>query len=272
MILPAPAQAVVDAFLEAAEVEVPTLVEGLYLVGSVALDDFRPQRSDVDFVAVTATRPDALSLAGLGRIHARLRASWRRPFFDGIYVTWDDLASDPTRLGPGPSVHESRFQSSSRGERNPITWHTLVQQGIRCHGPAIAALPVWNDPLVLATWTDNNLDSYWRRLVERGARLTTRYGLIGLTAWACEWCVLGSSRLHYTLASGAITSKEGAGRYALATFPVRWHRLIEEALRIRCAAGGRSAYRSPLTRRRELLAFTGMVIADAHRLYARPGT
>ncbi len=44
----------VAAYLELADAEAPTLVEGLYLVGSAVLNDFRPGASDVDFVAVTA--------------------------------------------------------------------------------------------------------------------------------------------------------------------------------------------------------------------------
>jgi hypothetical protein len=268
MILPTPVQAVVDDYLDIAGVEAPSLVEGLYLVGSVALGEFRPASSDIDFIAVTANRPDAAALAALERVHTRHYAHWRRPFFDGIYVIWNDLAGDPARLGPGPSTHESRFHTDSRGERNPIAWHTLAQCGVCCYGPAIAALAVWHDPAVLVAWTNNNLDSYWRRLIDRDANLFTPSGLAGLRAWSCTWCVLGVSRLHYTLATGEITSKEGAGLYALATFPARWHGVINEALRIRRAAGRRSFYRSPLARRRAVLDFTHMVIEDGHRVYA----
>ncbi len=271
MILPTPVQSVVDAFLEAVDAEAPGLVEGLYLVGSVALGDFRPHRSDIDFVAVTASRPDAARLAALERVHVRLQDRWRRPFFDGIYVTWSDLASDPTHLDHCPSAHEGRFQPDGPGD--VIAWHTLAQHGVCCRGPAVADLTVWTDAAVLAAWTNENLDTYWqRRVLDGGARLLTPYGLIGLTEWACEWCVTGVSRLHYTLATSAITSKEGAGIYALATFPEQWRRVIEAALRIRRAAGGRSLYWSPLARRRDVRAFTEMVIADAHRLYTERGS
>src|ERR671926_451105 len=102
MTLPAMVQSVVDAYLDAVDEEMPGLIEGLYLVGSVALQDFRPHRSDVDFVAVMSRRPDAASLAALALIHARLQKRWRRPFFDGIYVTRDDLASDPALLDHCP--------------------------------------------------------------------------------------------------------------------------------------------------------------------------
>jgi hypothetical protein len=49
---------VVDTYLGTVEAQAPGLVEGLYLVGSVALGDFRPRTSDIDFVAVTTTPPD----------------------------------------------------------------------------------------------------------------------------------------------------------------------------------------------------------------------
>lgn len=271
MMLPTRVQSMVEAFLAAADAEVPALVEGLYLVGSVALDDVRPHRSDIDFVAVTTQRPDAANLVTLARIHADLQKRWRRPFFDGIYMTWTDLASDPTRLRHCPAAHEGRFESAGPGDM--IAWHTRAQHGVRCRGPAVADLTVCTDPTALAAWTHANLDTYWqRRMLDRGAHLLTPAGLEGLSAWACEWYVTGVSRLHSTLATGGITSKEAAGMYALATFPVRWRRVIEEALHIRRAAGGRSLYRSPVTRRRDIRAFTAMVIADAHRSYTERGS
>src|SRR5471030_2780457 len=94
-------QGVVDAYLEAVDDEAPGIVEGLYLTGSAALGEFRPHTSDIDFLAVTRHQPDAVAVAALGRAHARLRTRFPRPFFDGRYVTWDELASDPRQAGPG---------------------------------------------------------------------------------------------------------------------------------------------------------------------------
>jgi hypothetical protein len=266
-ILPAEAQPIVDAFLEAVDAEAPGLVEGLYLVGSVALHDFRPRRSDIDFVVVMGQRPNEEALAALARIHAQLQRRWRRPYFDGIYTNWTDLAHDPTHLRQCPSAHEGRFYPTGPGDI--VAWHTLAHHGIRCRGPAVADITVWTNAAVLAAWTNDNLDSYWqRRVLDRGANIFTPHGLASLSEWACEWCVTGVSRLHYTLATSAITSKEGAAVYARDTFPARWQRVIEEALRIRRGSGTRSSYRSPLARRRDVRAFTEMVIADGHRLYA----
>ena len=268
MHLPEPVQTVVETYLEMVDAYAPALLEGLYLVGSIALGDFRPHRSDIDFIAVMSKLPQGAHLTLVERTHTQIQQRWSKPFFDGVYVTWDDLAADPTQLDPRPSAHEGYFDPGTHRSTDPVAWHTLAQSGLRMRGPEPVALQIWRDRAVLDAWTDANLDDYWqRRMLDRGARLLSRVGLGELTAWACEWCVTVVSRLHYTLASGAITSKEGAALYAHNTFTGRWTRVIEESLRIRRASPGRSLYRSPLSRRRDVRAFTQFVITDAHRIY-----
>ncbi len=147
-----------------------------------------------------------------------------------------------------------------------MTWHTLAHHGVPIRGPAPADIAIWTDPAVLASWTLGNLDSYWRPWRDGQARLFSRAGLASLGSRAPAWGVLGVTRLHYTLATGGITSKAGAGRYALDTFPARWHRVVRECLRIRRGGGGPSLYRTPLARRREALGYIAMVIDDARGL------
>jgi len=266
-----PVPAIVNDFLEAIDAEAPALIESLYLVGSVALGDFRPQRSDVDFVAVTAGRLHPAGYVALERAHARLRARWPQPFFDGIYVTWGDLAGDPAGASPGPHTHEGRLHPKGRSERHPVTWQTLSQSGVCCRGPAVTELEVWSDSAALAAWTNNNLNAYWQRMLEPGSWLTRRGGVAGLTDYACEWCVLGVSRLHYTLATGKITSKEGAGVHAQSALAAQWQLVIAESLRIRRGDRRRSFYWSPFARRRDVLGFLEMAIAESHRLYESSG-
>lgn len=64
--LPLSIQTLTKKFLQAMDTAVPGLIQALYLVGSVALDDFPPESSDVDFVAVLAERADTASLQALG--------------------------------------------------------------------------------------------------------------------------------------------------------------------------------------------------------------
>ncbi|HEX4817742.1 MAG TPA: aminoglycoside adenylyltransferase domain-containing protein, partial [Nonomuraea sp.] len=231
----------------------------------------------VDFVAVTTAEPP---LDVLARIHQRLGA---HPF-QGVYLTWDDLRRNPMDLGERPHAHDGRLKP---GRLTPVTWHTLAHHGVTCRGPKPGELDLWSDPAVLAAWTDDNLRRYWGRLVTSASRTVSPRGLAALGGYATVWIVTGVSRMHYTLATGDITSKTGAAWHARATFPERWHRVIDEALRLRAAddtarpslaglvAGlaehfgspRRSLYGSPLERRRDVLAFAAEVMAAAHQLH-----
>ncbi len=48
---------------------VPRLVTGLYVTGSIALNDYQPAISDMDAVAVCSGRPDAGRREALARLH-----------------------------------------------------------------------------------------------------------------------------------------------------------------------------------------------------------
>lgn len=222
-------------YLELADRHAPGLVEGLYVQGSVALGDYRPGVSDIDFVAVTSRTPDAQTVRA---IHAGLRRDHRRPFFDGLYVSWDDLRTDPARTAAGPAVHEWRVDVSSRFERHLVTWHVLAQAGLVVRGPAIADVGVFTDWPALAEATRRNLVEYWRPWLQRRAR-----GVTGLSSWATTWGVLGVTRLRHTLAAGRVTSKTAAAAYALDTYDARWHRVVREALRIRVGGAACTATR-----------------------------
>lgn len=75
------------------------------------------------------------------------------------------------------------------------------------------------------------------------------------------WCALGVRRLHHLLATGAMTSKSGAGRYALTAFGPRWHPVVHEASRARERPEAPSAYAAgPARRGRDTTEFTAMVV------------
>jgi hypothetical protein len=258
------AREVVDAYLGLVDAEAPGLVEAFYLVGSVALGEFRPHESDIDFVAVTATRPDAAALPALRRVHTRTRASYPRPHLDGVYVGREDLGRDPGSVVPVPAAQEGEVGLGDF-EPNPVTWHTLAHPGVAVRGPEPGDIDIWTDLDALAAWTLGNLESYWRPWRRRCSRPFSIEGVAALGSWAPAWGVLGVSRLHYTLATGGMASKEGAGIYALRTFPERWRKIVEECLRIRRGGEGRSLYRTPPGRRRDALAFIAMATDDARR-------
>ena len=263
MAVPRQVQDIVTDYLAAMDKALPGLIQGLYLVGSLTLHDFHLKASDIDFVAVTERPVDRDKIDTICRVHRKIAKRHRRPQFNGPYVTWAELTDDPKKTEPGVFVGDNgRVRLDSRNARNPITWQTLSKYGTTLRGPEVSNVRICSDQDGLIAFVRENLDTYWRRWHQQGSRLLSKSGLLALTNWGAVWVVLGVSRLHYTLATGEITSKAGAGEYAREIFPAQWHKIIDESLRIRRELPERSLYRSAMARRRDVLAFLNMVITD----------
>ena len=198
-------------------------------------------RSDVDFVAIVDRWLSRGELARLGALHmgrwasavvrdVGLRRRW--PFVcNGVYLRSGDLVRSPLEVTPLAGHVSGRFRIGRREgfDVNPVTWHTLERHGIAVRGPEPGRLRIHTDPVELGAWTLTKLNSYWRRWVERARRPgLNRATVVGRGFIAAG--VLGAPRPHYTIATGELTTKGSAGRYALETFESRWHALIEDAL------------------------------------------
>jgi Domain of unknown function (DUF4111) len=277
--LPATARTAVDALLAGLDRRLPGRIEGFYVVGSTCLGAFRPDRSDVDFVAIVAGgRLDPGELSRLRNIHRRLWADalardalrGRWPVVcNGSYLPPDALSRSPLEVTPLAGQVAGRFGIAEPGfDVNPITWHTLARHGIAIRGPDPASLNVRSDPAELRAWTIGNLNGYWRRWVGRVSRpglATVRALPRRFTAWG----VLGAPRLHYTLATGEIATKEEAGHYALEAFNPAFRPVIEEALAFWRREPPTAAYRRRTDRRRrDTAAFVDHVINSGNRLVA----
>jgi hypothetical protein len=264
--LPGEVERVVTRYLALVDEAAPGLVEGLYLVGSVALDDFQSGASDVDFIAVSSVTPDEESARALAGVHADLAAQPGMPAFEGIYATFTELRCSPAASAGGLFHHDGKLTYGPQG-RSPVEWATLAEHGVTVRGPAPSELGVHSDHAELTAWTLDNLDRYWVRWVTRGRRLASRTTIAMLTDWGVAWGVLGVSRLHYTAATSQITSKTGAGEHALRAFGDGWHPVIEEALRCRPRPfAAPDLRRRPWRRRRQALAFMDMAIEECRRV------
>lgn len=273
--LPAAVRRTVELFLTTVDELAPGLVTGFYLVGSVALDDFHAGGgagggafgavSDIDFVAVTDQRADGeAQTAALAEAHARTVARFRRPHLDGVVLTWADLAAGPEACPAVPCAQDSRFVAAGRFGLNPVTLCELARHGVTVRGPRPREVEVWDDQEALRAYTADNLVSYWQPWSRRHRRLRPLPLAVTLSDWFPAWAVLGVSRLHHLLATGVLTSKCGAGRYAQEAFDPRWHHILDESLYLRSGgAEGRRVYRNRLARRRDTLAFLDATIDSA---------
>jgi hypothetical protein len=256
MAIPEPARERASAFLSAIDEARPGLVTGLYLIGSIAYGDFQPGVSDVDFMAVTATTPTEADRTALRSAHAAVTALGE-PVFEGQYVTAEQLRCAPA--GPRLHFHGGRLQTG--GRYSPVEWVSLANDGIAVRGPEPAAIGVATDPVELAAWTRNNLNTYWRTWQQRCRKPIGRTALVALTDSGIAWAVLGIARMHYTLATGKITSKSGGGRFALEHYEDRWHPIVTEALRCRSVPLRRpSSLPGAIRRRRQCADFMAEVL------------
>lgn len=260
--LPESVQRVTNSYLSAVDDALPGVIEGLYLVGSTALDDFQPGVSDVDFIAVTSAPIDIEAELALSSVHARVGADPDLPALQGPYVTFDDLRASPARAAEGPFHHDGSLETGRQG-RSPVEWVTLARHGICLRGPQPSALDIATDLDELADWTLNNLDRYWAVWANR-SRGATPTAMAMLTDWGVAWGVLGVSRLHYTLATGEITSKTGAGYHAREAFGFRWTKIVNEALRCRAhPPGPPESMEAAMERRAEATDFMDFAIEAA---------
>jgi Domain of unknown function (DUF4111) len=189
---------------------------------------------------------------------------------NGVYLRASDLAKSPLEVIALAGYVSGRFRIAPRRgfDVNPVTWHTLARHGIAVRGPEPQRLRIHTDPAELRTWTAGNLNDYWRRWVERvrrpGLNRPTLLGRRFITGG-----VLGAPRLHYTITTGEVTTKEAAGRYALETFEPRWHALIEDALAYWRDAPAEDTYRNQHSRHRHDAAeFVAHVIDAGNALAA----
>ena len=248
---------VCGTYLSLVDEAAPGLVEGLYLHGSLGFGEWYAGRSDVDFVAVTGRRPDAAATALLRDVHDRLGETFPSPFFDGCYVTWGDLARTPFDCPDVPCTLGGRFEGTARVDVNPVTWHELAGHGETLRGPRPADVELWTDGRVLRAFTHRNLSDYWADKVAALARFPAEAARPEVVAWF----TLGVPRLHHLLATDRLTSKDGAGRHAVAAFGEKWRVLVAEALSYR-ATGERVGVLPDEELAAQLAEFSRLVLRD----------
>lgn len=252
-----------EALLHILDAEAPGLVTGFHLTGGAALGDFRPGRSDLDFVAVLARPLTGQDVAALDRVHDHYLSDGARPRLDGIWVSAEDLAAGPDAAVPGPATREGGFLPIAKGGRDPVTWATLAAHGVSLRGALPADL--WNDPRRLRAWTAANVESYWVRWLRSASNPLSLRGLLLLRDAEVQWGVLGISRLVHTLATGEIVSKSDAGDAVLPRFPLH-RRILAEGVRLRSGEVGPSLYHSRFTRRRAALHYMAEAIETCRAL------
>lgn len=195
----------------------------LYLGGSLALGDFGPQRSDIDFAAVTRDELLPDMVASLEQMHARLWATgdkWARKL-DGSYVPQQVIRRWTPDHPPCPFVEAADFDVTQQGSA-VIQRHILREHGVVVAGPGPQMLL---DPVTapeLRGAVREMLARWWRPLLDDPGWLRQDSQQ--------PFAVLTMCRMLYTYAHGAVASKPAAARWCRQTIDSQWMPLIDWAL------------------------------------------
>ncbi len=250
-------QPLLQEYTDRLKQELPGKVNAFYLEGSLALGEFNPRLSDIDFLGILESEATPADFADLMPIHKRIEQKypWQ---MSGIYLPARDLGCDKNTVHSFLHYHDGKLKWENHFELSAVTWWILKNHGVTVFGPSIESLNITVDMDELLRVQQRNLNTYW-------ASWTTRPGrLLALTTdWGIQWAVLGISRLFYTIHEQKITSKIKAGEYALGRLPERWHPLIRQAIALR-ENPERSYYHSRIKRAFDAFYFIQYVIQSCN--------
>jgi len=251
-------QPLLDDFLAEVNQTLPGLLNGFYLYGSIALGNFHPTKSDVDFVAILNRPATENEIAQLSLIHERIHETYPAHQMDGSYLQKSDIGKLPDEMNPHPYFN-GELHPTGHYEINLVTWWILKNHGITIYGEDICEMNFSVGWDVLREAMHENLNSYWHKWA-----YSPEYFVYLFQDNAIEWAVLGILRLYYSFCEDAIASKSEAGLYAFSKFHKQWRPIIHEAMQLRNDEP--SVYKNKLRRQQEARQFLRFVIDECNRI------
>lgn len=230
--LPTPANKIVADFVgEISSIE-PKFVDGVYLTGSLAMNDFYFNKSDIDFIVLCKTLPDNKTFTQLKHIHKTIAKRFSKPDLSGSYLTSDSLLTNQPEDIKTLSFHEGIMRYRTF-EMAPVSLSELKSNAITILGQKAETLQIEIKKDNLNMFLYNNINSYWTKWLDQHSSYFKRKLLLLWFPRFTEWSVLGVARQLCTLQTGKIVSKTEAGLYCLKQLPDQFHSIIIEALEIR---------------------------------------
>ncbi len=199
-------------------------LRGMYLDGSLALGDFDPHSSDIDYVVTTDVPVSDALFAALCALHARFDASgspWATEV-EAVYIPQDMLRRDGAPPAWVPRIERGATLVKEHLDPSWIVhWSILRDHGIVVAGPDPRPLidPIAPQDLRRAM---AGLATRWLEPARHDrVAVQHRGGQVYTVRTLC--------RMLSTLDSGAIVSKPTAARWAQQTLGGRWAALIARA-------------------------------------------
>lgn len=200
---------------------------GLYAVGSLALGDFDPARSDIDFIVVTDTDLGEGLIGGLQDLHEQFAGS-RSPWagrIEAVYVPPAALDSQVSAAGQYPQMEKGMPLALAPLEPGWVfqCW-TLRERGVVVAGPHPQTLVAPIRPPAMSAavatiageWLDAaRHDPTWLVWLRQRPHHT--------------FVVQTLCRMLYSLTVGEVTSKRRAVEWAQQALGAPWATLIQQS-------------------------------------------
>ena len=258
--IPQPIQAILHHYISVFQKQIPETLEGLYIHGSIALEAYIPESSDIDFIAVINRQLTEAEIKKLAKIHKEIADMYKRTGMDGSYLLWEDMTEKNGVIKKRLYTNDGKLKWGEEAA-NPITWWILKNKGITILGPEVTEFDMGVDEQTLADYCLSNMNSYWFNRINRNKKFKRIAWLIPnkVVDWEAQWSVSGMLRQYYTLSENSIISKVAACEYALHHLPKRWHNIINEAITIRTGENQRY-YKSKKERINQTIEFMQFIL------------
>lgn len=264
--LPEKVTEIVNEHINLMRIRLPEFLVAYYISGSISLGAFDYGNSDIDFIAVIQSKVTPTDIDVLKKIHREMHKKYHNTTLDGMYLRIDDFGSLRNEEVPCLRFNDGVFQGDKTFDKNSVDAFLLKKYGITIIGQDVEEFKYSVDFEILIKKMKCNLNTYWLQWVNACRRFPSmRYIGIFLSLKTIEWGVLGVSRQYYTFNERDITSKVGAGEYALRTVPQRWHKIIKESMRLR-NNNDKSYYKSIFKRRKDALGYIDYIINENNKL------
>lgn len=230
---------------------------GMYLVGSLALGDFDPRSSDIDFVVVSDTDIEDDLFESLQDIHAKFAASsseWDDKI-EAIYVPSSVLRHPAPNAAHYPQIEKGRRLFKAPLESGWVfQCITLRDHGVVVAGPDPRRLVDSIDPQALHS-AATEIAALWLEQAEHDPKWLP---------WlrqrdAQTFVILTLCRLLYSLATGSVASKPRAAEWAQKELGEPWATLVERTLARQHEAGNISQSEED-----ETLAFIQLILEQGN--------
>ena len=91
MAIPRIVDTVINEYITLFNEHLSETIEGLYIHGSIALNAYVEDSSDIDFITITNRPLAEEDSSALSYIHSTIAKKYKKPELDGVYIHWRDI-------------------------------------------------------------------------------------------------------------------------------------------------------------------------------------